>query len=175
MLVQVVTMSINPILSLFVKELTTPGQSVTMMAGLVAAMPGIPTVLAAPFFGRLGDKIGTHKLLIFGFVFAMIVFALTSFVKNVYILMFFRLLTGVSDAAILPSVQTLLTKNTAPENTSIVFSYNQSFQSLGNMFGPLLDSAIAAIFDYRQIFLFCSLIMVINFVSFTRSKLAKAY
>lgn len=174
-LVQVVTMSINPILSLFVKELTTPGQSVTMMAGLVAAMPGIPTVLAAPFFGRLGDKIGTHKLLIFGFVFAMIVFALTSFVKNVYILMFFRLLTGVSDAAILPSVQTLLTKNTAPENTSIVFSYNQSFQSLGNMFGPLLGSAIATIFDYRQIFLFCSLIMVINFVSFTRSKLAKAY
>lgn len=171
MLVQVVTMSINPILSLFVKELTDPGQSVTIVAGSVAAMPGISTVIAAPLFGRLGDKIGTHKILVFGFVFAMLVFAITFFVKNVYVLMFLRLLTGVSDAAILPSVQTLLTKNTAPENTCIVFSYNQSFQSLGNMFGPLMGSAIAALFDYRQIFLFCSLIMVINFVSFTRSEL----
>ena len=171
MLIQVVTMSINPILSLFVKELTDPGQSVTLLAGFVAAMPGISTVLAAPAFGRLGDRIGTHKLLIFGFVFAMLTFAATSFVQNVYVLMLLRLLTGISDAAILPSVQTLLTKNTSTENTSIVFSYNQSFQSLGNMFGPLLGSAIAALFDYREIFLFSSFIMVINFISFTRSKM----
>ncbi|GBG94215.1 major facilitator superfamily transporter [Ligilactobacillus salitolerans] len=171
LLVQVVTMSINPILSLFVKQLLDPGQSVTMMAGLVASMPGISTVIAAPAFGKLGDRIGTHKLLIFGFVFAMVVFAATTFVTNVYLLMFLRLLTGVSDAALLPVIQTLLTKNTAPENTSLVFSYNQSFQSLGNMCGPLFGSAIAAIFNYRGIFAFCSLIMLINFVSFTRSKL----
>lgn len=171
MLVQVVTMSINPILSLFVKELLTAHQSVTMMAGLVAAMPGISTVLAAPLFGQLGDRFGTRKILVFGFVFAMLVFVATSFVTNVYVLMLLRLLTGVSDAAILPAVQTLLTKNTAPENTSIVFSYNQSFQSLGNMFGPLFGSLIAALFDYRGIFLFSALIMLVNFVSFAKRRL----
>lgn len=167
MFVQVVNMSINPILSLFVKELlTSSNQSVTFMAGIVASMPGLSTIIAAPLFGRLGDRIGTQKLLVFGFIFAMLVFFATSFVTNVYQLIGMRILTGISDAAMLPSVQTLLTKNTTTENTSIVFSYNQSFQSLGSVFGPMLGSLVAGIFDYRGVFVVSSLIMVFNLLVF---------
>lgn len=175
MFVQIVNMSINPILSLFVKELLTSShQSVTFMAGIVASMPGLSTIIAAPLFGRLGDRIGTQKMLVFGFIFAMLVFFATSFVTNVYQLIGMRILTGISDAAMLPSVQTLLTKNTTTENTSIVFSYNQSFQSVGSVLGPMIGSFVAGIFDYRGIFVVSSLIMVFNLLVFKLTHASEA-
>ncbi|MCO7176958.1 MFS transporter [Sporolactobacillus kofuensis] len=166
--VQVVTMSINPILSLFVKELVNPNStsSITFIAGVVAAMPGISTVIAAPMFGRLGDRIGTQKLLIFGFIFASIIFFLTSFVTSILPLILLRFLTGISDAAMLPSVQTLLSKNTSAEHTSIVFSYNQSFQSIGSVLGPITGSVIASIFAYQGIFIFSGALMLVNLIFF---------
>ncbi|WP_297076553.1 MFS transporter [uncultured Enterococcus sp.] len=161
--VQLVNMAINPILSLYVKELLNGHQSVTFIAGIVAAMPGISTMIAAPLFGRLGDRIGTNKVLIFGFGLAAVTFLLTSFTQNVTQLMLLRFLTGISDAALFPSIQSLLTKNTAKENTSLIFSYNQSFQSIGSVIGPLIGALIANLFDYPAIFVFCSLLMVVNF------------
>ena len=170
MFVQIVNMSINPILSLFVKELLgNSSQSLTFMAGVVASMPGLSTIIAAPLFGRLGDRIGTHKLLVFGFVFAFLIFLLTSFVTNVWQLILMRILTGISDAAMLPCVQTLLTKHTDAQNTSLVFSYNQSFQAFGSVLGPLLGSLVATMFDYREIFIVSSLVMLVNLLIFKTS------
>lgn len=37
------------------------------MAGIVAAMPGGATIITPPLLGRLGDRIGTQKILIGGF------------------------------------------------------------------------------------------------------------
>ena len=162
MIIQIVNMSINPILSLFVKELGSQNIAITLAAGIIAAMPGISTVIAAPLFGKLGDRIGTHKLLTFGFTFGVIIFFATFFVQDIYQLTALRFLTGLADATLLPSIQTLLTKNTPSTNTSLVFSYNQSFQSIGSVLGPLLGALIANIFDYRGIFLFSSIIMLFN-------------
>nr|WP_284707485.1 MFS transporter [Periweissella fabaria] len=167
MAVQIVNMSINPILSLYVRQLNANPATITFVAGLVAAMPGISTVLAAPRFGRLGDQIGSHKVLIFGFSFAAIIFLLTSLTQNIPELMILRFLTGISDAAMLPSVQTLLTRNTKTSETSIVFSYNQSFQSIGAVLGPLLGALLANIFNYSGIFVAGTLIMLFNLALFT--------
>ena len=171
MIIQIVNMSINPILSLFVKELGSQNISITLVAGIVAAMPGISTVIAAPLFGKLGDRIGTHKLLTFGFTFGVFIFFATFFVQNIYQLTIFRFLTGLANATLLPSVQTLLTKNTPSSNTSLVFSYNQSFQAIGSVFGPLLGALIANFFDYRGIFLFSSIIMLVNLGLFSYYRL----
>ncbi|MFK5281913.1 MFS transporter, partial [Lacticaseibacillus paracasei] len=78
------------------------------MAGIVAAAPGIVTLVAAPFLGRLGDKVGQIKILGFGLFFSLIVFSITAMTTNVWFLIVMRLLVGVSDAAILPSVQAIL-------------------------------------------------------------------
>ncbi|SEM92406.1 MFS transporter, DHA1 family, multidrug resistance protein [Ligilactobacillus sp. WC1T17] len=166
LLVNSVNMAINPILSLYVKELLGGHGSVTFIAGIIAAMPGFSTVVVAPLFGRLGDKIGTQKVLLFGFLFAIAVFLLTALAQNVVQLGIMRFLTGISNAALLPEVQTLLTKHSSKENTSIVFAYNQSFQSIGALMGPVCGTLIAGFFDYRGIFIFCSLVMVVNALRF---------
>lgn len=162
MIIQAVNTSISPIVALFVRELNHGTSSTTFLAGVVAALPGLATIVAAPRFGRLGDRIGTHRMIFIGFIFAFCVFVPTTFVTTVTMLAVLRLLVGISDATMLPAVQTLITKTTPHQITSRVFAYNQSFQSIGAVLGPLLGTAVASVLNYRWIFLFSALLIALN-------------
>lgn len=163
--------SINPVLSLFVREMVPAGSSVELWAGLTAAAPGITSILAAPNLGALGDRIGTHKVLMGGLVLSALVFIPMVFVTQVWQLIVLRLCLGVGNAALMPSIQSILTRNTPPKATSRIFAYNQSAQALGSVCGPLVGSTIGGVFDYRYVFLATFAFAITNFfVTFVSSR-----
>lgn len=162
MLIQAATNSINPIISLFVKELLTTHYNLALTSGIIAALPGIATLIAAPRFGSLGDHIGPQKVLIAGILLSGVVFLPTFFVTTVLMLGVFRFMIGIADAALLPVTQTVMSVNTPQESISRIFSYNQSFQAIGSVLGPMLASMVAGILDYRFIFLMATGLVVIN-------------
>ncbi|CUS26551.1 Multidrug resistance protein MdtG [Paucilactobacillus oligofermentans DSM 15707 = LMG 22743] len=164
MLIQAATNSINPIISLFVKELLTTHSNLALTSGIIAALPGIATLIAAPRFGSLGDHIGPQKVLIAGLLLSGVVFLPTFFVSTVFMLGVFRFMIGIADAALLPVTQTVMSVNTPQESISRIFSYNQSFQAIGSVLGPMLASMVAGILDYRFIFLMATGLVVINLV-----------
>lgn len=135
---------------------------VVFVSGVIAALPGIATVAAASYFGGLGDRIGTHKIILGGLIGSIILFFLTAFVRNTVELGVCRFLVGFTDACLFPQVQTMLTKHSPKELTSRVFSWNQSAMYVGNIFGPLLGSTVSAHFGYSAVFLVTSGIVVIN-------------
>jgi DHA1 family multidrug resistance protein-like MFS transporter len=146
--------SINPFLPLYVREIIGSSQGVELLAGLVAAAPGFATLFSAPLFGALGDRIGTHRVLMGGFLLAAVLFLPMAFVSNVWQLIALRFCFGIAAGALLPGVQTMLARFTPAESTSRIFSFNQSAQSAGCVIGPLVGSMVAGLFDYRQVF-FC--------------------
>ncbi|MFD1672627.1 MFS transporter [Agrilactobacillus yilanensis] len=164
MIIQLGNNSIAPIISLYVKELMHHQGSVTVVAGIIAALPGISNIIMAPKLGRYGDAHGSGKVLLFGYLFAIVMYFPQGLILNVWVLGFLRLMVGVSDAALFPEIQTLLTKNSPVNMTSYIFSWNQSFQSLGNMFGSLLGGFIAGIFDYNAVFITTALLLLVNFI-----------
>jgi len=166
MIIQASNNSINPILSLYVKQLMHGSGNYTFISGLIAAIPGIATIIAAPLFGKWGDKIGTDKMLMFGFVWAALVFFLTSFTHNVSQLAVLRFAVGISDATMLPAVNTLMAKSTPANVTGRIFSYNQSFQSMGNVIGPMLGTTISTSFGYSSVFFSTAILVVINMILF---------
>lgn len=166
LIIQASNNSIAPIISLYVRELMHHAGNVTLTSGIVAAAPGIATIVAAPILGRLGDRVGTERILSIGFILAICFFIPTAFVTNVWQLGILRFLVGISDAAMIPQVQTLLTKNTPSSATGRVFSWNQSFQSIGNVIGPLLGAFVAGYFDYGGVFLSTALLVALNFILF---------
>lgn len=171
LITQMTNQSINPVLSLYVQELMNGKGNITFMAGLVAAAPGIVTLLIAPFLGRLGDRVGQRKILGFGLFFSLVIFLITATTTNVWFLIGMRLLIGVSDAAILPSVQAILAKESPQAVTGRIFSYNQSAQSIGAFSGPLLGSTIAGFIDYRYVFVGSAILVVFNLINyFTHTK-----
>lgn len=164
MLIQAATTSINPIISLFVKELMHNRGNIAMASGVIAALPGIATLLAAPRLGALGDHIGPRKVLVAGLIFCAAMFVPMFFVTSVVALGVFRFLVGISDAALLPITQTVMTLATPQESISRIFSYNQSAQAIGSVVGPMLASGVAGVLDYRYVFLMTTGLVLINLV-----------
>lgn len=169
MIIQLCTNSINPILSLYVRSLMHHHGNVELYSGVIASLPGVATLIAASFFGRLGDRVGTEKILTIGLITAVLVYIPMAFVSNIWQLGFLRFFAGIADACLLPSVQALLTRFTPRQSTGRIFSYNQSFQASGNVFGPLLGSGISGFFGYPAVFLASSFFALVNLVLVRRN------
>ena len=166
LIIQAANNSINPIVSLYVRQLLDGHGNVVFISGVIAALPGIATFLVASRFGALGDKIGTHKIIVAGFIAASIFFFLTAFVRNTVELGILRFLVGFSDACLFPQVQTMLTKNSPAAVTGRIFSWNQSAMYIGNIVGPLLGSFVSGMFNYSMVFIVTTVIVLINLLLF---------
>ncbi|WP_041942391.1 multidrug efflux MFS transporter [Weissella koreensis] len=162
MMIMAVNQSINPILALFVQELTHNANNTAFLAGLVAATPGVASLIFAPQLGRLGDKYGTSKVMLSGFILGVIVFLPMGWVSAVWQLAALRFFVGITDSTMMPSIQTLITKTTPHEVVSRMFAYNQSFQSLGSVAGPIIGAVATGLFDYQGVFIISALIIGIN-------------
>ncbi|KZT88471.1 Multidrug-efflux transporter major facilitatorsuperfamily [Lactiplantibacillus plantarum] len=161
-IVQFGNASIAPIISLYVRELMHYRGPITVVAGIIAALPGISNIFSAPRLGRYGDQHGSGKVLLFGYIFAVIMYFPQGIVTSVVALGILRFAIGISDGALYPEIQTVLTKNTPVHLTSTIFSYNQSFQAIGNMFGALLGGLVAGWFNYNAVFIMTALLLLIN-------------
>ncbi|EIW15193.1 Multidrug-efflux transporter, major facilitator superfamily (MFS) [Lactiplantibacillus pentosus KCA1] len=163
-IVQFGNASIAPIISLYVRELMHYKGPITVVAGIIAALPGISNIFSAPRLGRYGDRHGSGKVLLFGYIFAVIMYFPQGIVTSVVALGILRFAIGISDGALYPEIQTVLTKNTPVNLTSTIFSYNQSFQAIGNMLGALLGGLVAGWFNYNAVFIMTALLLLINLV-----------
>lgn len=162
LLVQSSLMSISPIISLFVRQLMHGQGNISLVSGIVAAMPGFGTLLVASRVGHLMDQVGPQKILFFGLVISTLVFIPMYFVTTTLQLGILRFLLGLASAAMLPAVQTVLTVDVPQEAFGRIFSYNQSSQAIGGVAGPLLGSLVSSVFSYQAVFLFTAGLLIIN-------------
>lgn len=163
LLVQSSLMSISPIISLLVRELMHGHGNISLVSGIVAAMPGFGTLLVASRIGRLMDKTKPERVLLFGLIVTAIVFIPMFFVTSPLQLGILRFILGLSSAAMLPAVQTILTVDVPSEAFGRIFSYNQSFQATGGVVGPLIGSLVSSVFDYQGVFLVTAALVLVNF------------
>ncbi|QGG61832.1 MFS transporter [Loigolactobacillus bifermentans] len=166
MIIQITDKSISPILSLYVRELVQQPGQVTIFSGIVASAPGLVMLFFAPLFGRIGDRIGQYKILLFGLIASLLFYLLLGLTHNIWQVITLRLLIGISDAALAPSVQIILSKNTPVAVTGRIFSYNQTMQSVGAIIGPLIGATVAASSGYRYIFFSAAIFISLNLLNY---------
>lgn len=162
MVIQMCNGSVNPILTLFVRELAPTAENIAFLSGVIAALPGVSALLAAPRLGRLGDRIGTQRILLATMVISLLLFIAMSFVTSTTQLGVLRFLLGFADGAMMPAVQTLLVRHSRDNITGRIFGYNQSFMYLGNVAGPLLGAAVSAVAGFRWVFFATAMVVLIN-------------
>jgi len=162
MVIQMCNGSVNPILTLFVRELAPTAENIAFLSGVIAALPGVSALLAAPRLGRLGDRIGTQRILLATIVISLLLFVAMSFVTSTTQLGILRFLLGFADGAMMPAVQTLLVRHSRDNITGRIFGYNQSFMYLGNVAGPLLGAAVSAVAGFRWVFFATAVVVLIN-------------
>lgn len=162
MVIQLANGSISPILTLFIRNLSDNSNNIAFVSGVIAAVPGISALLAAPKLGKLGDRIGAHRVLIAALVFCFVLFCLMATITTPVQLGILRFLLGFGDGALMPAVQALLVKYSSEQVTGRIFGYNQTFMYLGNVVGPLIGSGVSAALGFRWVFLVTALIVLFN-------------
>ncbi|WP_165460249.1 multidrug efflux MFS transporter [Atlantibacter sp.] len=164
MVIQLSNGSVGPILALFIQSLAPDSNNIAFLSGLIAAVPGVSALLSAPRLGKLGDRIGTSRILMATLVVAVVLFFAMSFVTNPVQLGVLRFLLGFADGAMLPAVQTLLLKYSSDQITGRIFGYNQSFMYLGNVVGPLMGASVSAMAGFRWVFIATALAVLVNII-----------
>jgi MFS transporter, DHA1 family, multidrug resistance protein len=111
MIIQVATGSIAPILTLYVRDLAGNIHNLAFVSGLIASVPGVAALMSAPRLGKLGDRIGPERILVFMLIVSVLLLIPMAFVQTPWQLGVLRFLLGAADGALLPAVQTLLIYN----------------------------------------------------------------
>jgi len=173
-MIQFALFSIIPVLPMYVQELLGSQEKVAFWAGIVAAAMGAANVLASPRLGRLGDKIGSQKVLLICLLAAGLLFIPQALVTTVWQLAVLRFLLGLCLGGLLPSVNALLRRVTPSHMVSRVYGFNNSFVCIGSMLGPMTGGLMAGVVNISGVFLLTSMLLMINagwvFLSFFRRK-----
>lgn len=164
MVIQLCNGSVGPILALFIKSMAPDSSNIAFLSGMIAAVPGVSALMSAPRLGKLGDRIGTARILMATLIIAVILFFAMSFVTTPLQLGVLRFLLGFADGAMLPAVQTLLVKYSSDQVTGRIFGYNQSFMYLGNVAGPLIGASVSAMAGFRWVFAATAVVVLINII-----------
>ncbi|WP_337969577.1 MFS transporter [Virgibacillus salexigens] len=160
-LVQVAHFSIQPILSLFVADIHGP-ENIAFFAGIAFSAAGLGNLLMTRKWGRIGDKTGYIKVLIFLLFTAGIVYFPGAFVTNIWQLVVLRFLLGISIGGIIP-VRIAYIRQTAPLSMQgEVLGYNTSLRFLGNIIGPALGGMLSGFFGFSAVFFVTSALLILS-------------
>ncbi|MGO2084140.1 multidrug efflux MFS transporter [Vagococcus sp.] len=164
LILQIGMTSISPILTLYIRELGSNTGNILFVSGVIVSIAGVSTFVSSPFLGKLGDKVGNHRILFWGLVLSVLCIFPMALVKSTFQLGALRFLLGFSTGALMPSINTIISKLTPPEGVSRIFSFNQMFTNLGQVAGPLVGSSVAGLYGYRFVFVATAILIILNII-----------
>jgi MFS transporter, DHA1 family, multidrug resistance protein len=160
LIVQLAIMAIQPVLSLFVEILWPSAETLSTMAGAVFGIAGFSSLLAAPYWGKRGDRTGYKKTLAIATLATGISYAPQGLVTDVFQLLILRFILGLFAGGILPALYTLTTLNTPEERRGGIMGITRSGLLLGNVLGPISGGFLGASLGMRSVFVFTAVLLV---------------
>lgn len=149
--IQVAAQSVGPILALYIRDLGQ-NENLLFVSGLIVSSMGLSSMMSSGVMGRLGDKVGNHRLLIVAQAYSALIYLLCANASTPLELGIYRFLFGLGTGALIPGINALLSKMTPKAGISRVFAFNQVFFYLGGVIGPLAGSVVAEQFGYHSVF-----------------------
>jgi len=156
--------SIEPIITIYVMQLTESLEHVALIAGIAFSATGLANIIAAPQLGKLSDKVGAQKVILFSLIAAGIIYIPQAFVQNAWQLTGLRFLLGLTLGGLAPSVNALVKKITPGALTGRIFGLTMSAQYLGVFGGAVMGGQISAAFGIRNVLFVTSALMLLNAV-----------
>ncbi len=161
--IQTANFSIQPLLALYVDELTTTA-NLAFMAGLAFSITGLGNLISTRSWGNLGDRIGHDKVLIICLVLAVLCFIPQAFVTNIWQLVFLRFLYGIQVGGLIPCMTAYIRQLAPLSVQGEVLGYNQSFRFLGNVIGPVMGGILSGFFGISFVFYFSASLFIVALI-----------
>ena len=143
---------VGPVLTLFIAELSGRENAATA-AGLVLAATGVASAGSAVFFGRLSDRVGHLRIMLFCLIGAAVSYFPQSLVSSTEQLLVLRMALGMFIGGLMPSANALVAARVPPERRGSAYGLTAMAGSFANGAGPLAGAAIATGLGIRAVFL----------------------
>lgn len=163
-LVQFAMISPMALLPLYVQKLHGTVDDIAFWAGMVTAVTGLSNMLASPLLGKLSDRIGARRILLYALAGAAVFLVPQAFVSNVWQLIIVRFMMGVFMGGLLPSVNALIRTYTPDGKESRAFGFNSSTLALGNMIGATVGGFLSGFIGIEGLFIVAGGFMLLNAV-----------
>nr|WP_213534714.1 multidrug efflux MFS transporter [Lactococcus nasutitermitis] len=161
-ILQIATQSIEPFVTLYIRYLSPSIPNLMFISGVIVSAVGFSAMLSSSTLGRIGDRLGNHRLILIGLVWSFAIYLPMAFVSNAWQLGILRFLLGFGTGALMPSVNSLLSKITPKEGISRIFAFNQMAANLGMVTGPMIGSAVAGAISFRAAIIVTGSFVLIN-------------
>jgi DHA1 family multidrug resistance protein-like MFS transporter len=151
--VRTVAMAMQPILPLFVQQLTPDDPHVATVAGIVLGSAGFTSAFAAAYLGRLGDRTGHRRVLAISLLAAGVVYLPMAFVRDPWQLALLQALMGVAAGGLIPSANALIAHLTPVARRGAIFGLSAAISAVGGFIGPLAGAFLATGLGFRATFI----------------------
>lgn len=159
---QLAIMIINPIMPLFVQHLLGKEHArLNSVVGLMSGLPALTGFLAAPFWGRAGDRRGYAQTLGYALLGSGLIYAPQAVAGSVLTLGVLRAGVGVFNAGISPAAQAIAGHATDPKRIGAAISLLTSARMFGGFVGPMLGGLVATYFGWWQVFVLTSVLQIL--------------
>lgn len=161
-LIQIGNFSVQPLLSLYVSELTD-SNDVAFLAGVTFSAAGLGNLLFARKWGQLGDDLGYEKVLSILLLLSFIFIIPQAFVTELWQLIVCRLLFGIAVGGMIPITTALVRREAPIQIQGEVMGYNTSFRFLGNIIGPIFGGIISGFIGISSVFIVTASLFLVGF------------
>lgn len=161
MLLVFASMSVEPVITLYVSHFTTSLQQATLYAGIVMAATALGSILAAPRIGALADRLGHWRVLTTGLMICGLLLIPQAFVSSVWQLIALRFLMGLALGGMLPCITAIIRHHGGAANSGKLLGYSTSAQYVGQVCGPLFGGVVAGKLGIPAVFTATAVVMLL--------------
>lgn len=144
-------------------SIDTYGASVSM-AGLVASIFVIGSLIGRLFAGRKIQQIGSKKILLIGSSIFLILSLLYFLPLGIYVLTVLRLVQGIALGLATTATATIIAEVIPPSRNGEGIGYFSMSVVLATAIGPLIGVALVSSFGYTSMFVFSTVMAMVSFL-----------
>ena len=156
--------TVQPIVTLYVKEMVGDLPNVATLAGIAFSITGVANVISAPFLGNRSDRIGYRRVLLIALLGSTLTTLPQAFTHNYWMFTAERFAVGLFVGGLLPTANALVGRLVPREDRGTIYGMTSSAMFMGNSLGPLLGGLLAAGLGLSWVFLMTGLVLALNLV-----------
>ncbi len=160
LLVQMTSMILQPLITLYITELQGSLAGAELKAGFVFGLAGVAGAIAAPLWGKIGQKAGYFTVLVTTLSSAGVINALQVLVGTITQFSVFQFVFGFFIAGVLPAINSMVVANTERDFRGRAFGLTTSASQLGFMLGPVVGGVISSFLGIKAVFVFTGLVLI---------------
>lgn len=156
-----VILQIQPIVSLYVQQLSHNSDKAVLLTGFIMSLSGIAGALASPLWGKTGQKVGFYKTITLAFISAGLLMSLQGVPNSLVLFGLMQFLCGLGFSGIFPSANSILVLLTPPSSRGMGFGSLFSAQMIGGALGPVIGGVIVSFMSFNTVYIISGSILFV--------------